>query len=211
MVDWWTSRVGLYAIVDPEHCAGREPTQVAKEILRGGCAVLQLRSKTYTDGQYIELARKLRSLCTAQSTPFVVNDRADIAKLVRADGLHLGQNDLPTNAARRVVGSMCLGRSTHDVEQAQSAIADGVNMIGFGPVFQTHTKVNPDPSVGLEELQKVVTSSKIPVVAIGGIGLENIASVSAAGPQFIAMISAVGLAPSPEAAARELQNRILLG
>ncbi len=191
MSAWWRNTRGLYAIIDPEHCAGRAPVAVTEQVIAGGCAVLQLRAKQLTDRDFLALALTLRAMCTKASVAFVVNDRADIARLAEADGLHLGQDDLSVNAARKTVGTMCIGVSTHSHEQAARAAQDGADVIGVGPVFQTATKENPDPVVGLETLATICTDVAIPVIAIGGITLENAAATAACGTRFIASISAV--------------------
>lgn len=202
----WTGTRGLYAIVDPEHVGGRDPLEVASAILRGGCAVLQLRAKRLADRELLGLARAMRALCVKEGVPFVLNDRADLARLVEADGLHLGQDDLRVSEARLLVGSMPIGISTHDLAQAEAAVRDGADLIGFGPVFPTATKENPDPVVGLERLQALCRRSPVPVVAIGGIGLDTVAAVAAAGAHSAAIISAINQAPDIEAAARHVQG-----
>lgn len=188
---WWQKTRGFYAIVDPEHCEGRDPIEVASEILRGGTATLQLRAKHLSDREYASVASKLRTLCADKGVPFVVNDRADIAALVNADGLHLGQSDLPIGAARKTVGSMCVGVSTHTFEQASTAVGEGADLIGFGPIFDTATKVDPDETVGIDRLRRVCEQSPVPVIAIGGMNPENARFAVEAGARFVAAISSV--------------------
>jgi len=193
---------GLYAIVDPAQTRGRDPRDVAERILEAGPAVLQLRMKLGGDRAIVDLARDLRALCHRAGVPFVLNDRADLARLVDADGVHLGQDDLPTAAARAIVGSMPIGRSTHSLAQARAAEADGVDLIGFGPVYDTTTKLNPDPTVGVALLAEVVRSVGVPVVAIGGITPIRLREVEATGVAFVAAISAISLADDVGAASR---------
>lgn len=196
---------GLYAIVDPAACHGRDPEVVAAAILRGGCAILQLRDKTSADRERLALARRIEARCRRVGVAFVVNDRPDLAVLVGADGLHLGQDDLPLAEARRVVGSACvLGRSTHDEAQAAAAIAEGADLVAFGPVHPTASKARPDPVVGLERLERICAASAAPVVAIGGITADNAVAVRAAGARWGAVIGALCGADDPEAAARAL-------
>jgi thiamine-phosphate diphosphorylase len=201
-------RRGLYAIVDPERCGGRSPLEVAEAILRGGCAYLQLRAKSLPDRARLELARALRERARRRDVPFIVNDRPDLALLAEADGLHLGQDDLGIAEARRIVGAMPIGRSTHNLEQARAAVREGADLIGLGPIYPTRSKRNPDPVVGVERLCQVVAEVPVPVVAIGGIDASNAAAISAAGAPLAAVISAIGEAPDPESAARTL-HRIL--
>lgn len=183
----WTD--SLYAIIDAE--AAERPLDLARSSLRAGCAMLQLRAKRLDDRSFVELAKRVRTICGEAGIPFVINDRADIARLVAADGLHLGQDDLPVGDARRVVGNMQIGVSTHDLEQAIQAERDGANLIAFGPVFGTTTKENPDPVVGLDGLAEVCRAVSRPVVAIGGITPENAAETLRAGARYIAVISAL--------------------
>ena len=179
----------LYAIIDLE--AADDPLELAKRSLESGCAWLQLRAKKADDATWLEAARTLRSMCAASKTPFVVNDRADIAKLVSADGLHLGQDDLRIEDARRVVGNLTIGLSTHSLEQARDAESSGADLIAFGPIFDTQTKVNPDPTVGLDTLRAVRAAVSKPIVAIGGITPENADETLRAGADYVAVISAL--------------------
>jgi thiamine-phosphate pyrophosphorylase len=199
---------GLYAIVDPAACRGRDPERIAAAILAGGCARLQLRAKTGPDGAQLTLARRLRARCRAARVPFVVNDRPDLAVLAGADALHLGQDDLPVAEARRIVGELEIGRSTHDEAQARDAVAEGADVLAFGPIFETRSKEAPDPVVGLERLGRICAEHPLPVVAIGGLTVENAAAVAAAGVRFGAAIGALCGADDPEAAARALHRAL---
>lgn len=185
----WPS--GLYAIVDPAHLVGPSPIELAAELLGTGCAVLQLRAKGLDDSALLELAIELNGMCKSAGVPFVVNDRPDIAVLVDADGVHLGQRDLSVAEARKIGQGLCVGVSTHTLEQARQAALEHADLIGFGPVFSTTTKENPDPVVGLERLAQVCSNVAVPVVAIGGINAQNVAQVWARGPRWVAAISAV--------------------
>jgi len=181
----------LYAIVDAE--AADRPLELTFKALNAGCAMVQLRAKRLDDVAFLEIAKRVRSACAHAEVSFVVNDRADIARLVRADGLHLGQDDLSIADARRVVGNMQVGVSTHNLEQAAKADAQGADLIAFGPVFETKTKENPDPVVGLQALEKVCQTVSRPVVAIGGISPENAGKALRAGARYVAVISALPL------------------
>lgn len=194
----------LYVIVDPEHCAGRDPLWVAEQALLGGTAVLQLRSKLQSDRERLALARALRVLTRAHGVPLWINDRLDLALLCEADGLHLGQTDFPLAEVRKLSGDMALGLSTHSLAQAEAAVRDGADLLGFGPVFPTQSKLNPDPEVGLAGLEAVLHRVQRPLVAIGGINLGNIAQVAKLNPAYVAVISAVCGAESPQDAARAL-------
>jgi len=164
---------------------------LAFQALNAGCAIVQLRAKRLDDVSFLKIAQRVRSACTHAEVPFVINDRADIARLVRADGLHLGQDDLSIEDARQVVADMQIGVSTHTLEQAVTADAKGADLIAFGPVFETKTKENPDPVVGLRTLQQVCQTVSRPVVAIGGITPENAGEARRAGARYVAVISAL--------------------
>lgn len=179
----------LYAIVDAE--VADRPLELTFEALNAGCAMIQLRAKRLDDVAFLKIAQRVRSACAHAQVPFVVNDRADIARLVRADGLHLGQDDLSIEDARRVVGNIQVGVSTHNLEQAAKADAEGADLIAFGPVFETQTKENPDPVMGLQALEKVCQTVSRPVVAIGGISPGNAGNALHAGARYVAVISAL--------------------
>jgi thiamine-phosphate pyrophosphorylase len=179
----------LYAIIDAE--AARDPLALTQTVLSAGCAMLQLRAKHLDDRAFLDLATKASALCRRAGVPFVVNDRADIAVMVQADGLHLGQDDLRVVEARSVVGNVQIGVSTHDLAQATQAERDGADLIAFGPVFETKTKDNPDPVVGRELLGRVCRAVSRPVIAIGGITPENADETLAVGARFVAAISAL--------------------
>jgi thiamine-phosphate pyrophosphorylase len=187
----------------------RDPAEVAEAILRGGCAMLQLRAKGTGDRALLALARRIAAQCETAGVPFVVNDRPDLALLVGAAGLHLGQDDLPIAEARRVVGEgVAIGRSTHDESQASEAVVDGADLVAFGPIWSTTSKTEPDPEVGLERLASVCRATPRPVIAIGGITLERAAAVRGAGARYGAVISAVCGADDPERAARTLHRAL---
>jgi thiamine-phosphate pyrophosphorylase len=177
----------LYAIVDAE--VAEHPLVLTFQALNAGCAIVQLRAKRLDDMAFLEIAKRIRSACTHAGVPFVVNDRADIARLVRADGLHLGQDDFSIADARRVVGDMQIGVSTHTLEQAEAANEEGADLIAFGPVFATRTKENPDPVVGLRALEEVCRRVSCPLVGIGGITPENADETLRAGARYVAAIS----------------------
>jgi thiamine-phosphate pyrophosphorylase len=179
----------LYAIIDPERTS--DAVALASDALAQGCAMLQLRAKALDDRAFLDLGGALRVRCSEARVPFVINDRADIARLLHADGLHLGQEDLGVADARRVVGRMQIGVSTHDLRQARQAERDGADLIAFGPVFETSTKIDPDPVVGLSMLAETCATVRTPVVAIGGITPENVEQTLRAGASYAAVISAL--------------------
>ena len=179
----------LYAIIDAE--AAKRPLELMRTALSDGCAMLQLRGKRLDDRTFLDMANEARAACHEARVPLVINDRADIAAMVRADGLHLGQDDLCVRDARVIVGDMQIGVSTHTLEQAMRAEDDGADLIAFGPVFDTATKDDPDPVVGGARLRRVCRAVSRPVIAIGGIAPENADETLMTGARFIAVISAL--------------------
>lgn len=196
---------GLYVITDEELCPGRTHAQIAAAAIEGGARIIQIRDKTSTDRKFYEDALEIRRMTRDVGALFFVNDRVDVAAAVEADGINLGQTDLPIAAARKIVGErMLIGISADTPEQAKQAEIDGANYIGFGPVFVTTTKLDAGPVSGLQMLSKVCTASRLPVVAIGGVALGNIAEVAKAGAACAAVISAVVCADDMVQATRDL-------
>lgn len=186
---------------------------VVERALDGGVRLVQYRAKEgspsadgspLTDSQRLQQADALRRLCAARGALFIVNDRIDIALAVDADGVHLGQGDLPVAVARRLIGpDRLLGRSTHRLEQLQQAIAEGCDYVGVGPVHATPTKPGREP-VGLDYVRQAATASAIPFFAIGGIEVANLEVVRQAGASRVAVVRAITAAADPAAASREL-------
>ena len=179
----------LYAIVDTAQTGGRPLVSVIDAMLAGGVSVLQLRMKDRPADEFLRLALTARERTTRAGCLFIVNDRVDIALAARADGVHLGQDDLPLEAARPLVGEMLIGISTHSLEQAEAAERGGADYIGFGPMFPTRTKETGYGSRGLAMLESVRRRVGIPIVAIGGITAENVARTWNSGADAAAMIS----------------------
>jgi thiamine-phosphate pyrophosphorylase len=180
---------GIYGIVDVTEARSPEMArQLAKDLVAGGVRILQLRAKALSARKFLDLARDLRAL----DVFFVINDRPDIALLAGADAVHLGQDDLPPAAVRSWIPSeMMLGVSCHNPEQAQAA-AEVADYLGYGPIFTTGSKVNPDPVVGLEGLAAIKREHpEVPIVAIGGIDLVRLPAVRQTGADAAAMISAL--------------------
>lgn len=179
----------------------RDDRQLAEQLC--ACStVLQVRLKPGTAAQIVSAARMAREVTRRHGALLVINDRVDIALAVEADGVHLGQDDLPLDAARAIAGRLLIGVSTHDLTQV--AAAQGADYLGYGPVYPTVTKANPDPVQGLAALAAAVQASKIPVIAIGGITPDRAAQVGAARAAGACAISAVNAAPDVTAAGREV-------
>lgn len=179
----------LYAIVDPTQMWGRPFDSVLDDMLAGGVSVLQLRVKDQPADKFLDMALSAREKTARANCLFIVNDRVDIALAAQADGVHIGQGDLPLEAARHIVGDKLIGVSTHNLTQAIEAERGGADYIGFGPMFPTHTKETGYTSRGLEMLKNVRRRVSIPIVAIGGITAGNLAQTRESGADAIAMIS----------------------
>ncbi|MBN2231561.1 MAG: thiamine phosphate synthase [Deltaproteobacteria bacterium] len=202
---WFAGGPHLYLVADERFHVGRDLAADVGRAVDAGVRIVQCRRKSGNDRDFLARAEALAKLCRVRRVPFIVNDRPDIALLNGADGLHLGQDDLPIAAARRVVGDrMVIGRSTHTLEQAVVAAAEGADYIGFGPIFPTSGKENPDPVVGIDGLAAVLRAVTVPVVAIGGIDESNIGAVAATGVPAIAVIRAILARRDPGSAVAEL-------
>lgn len=179
----------LYAILDPEQVRAGDNVRALVELLRGGIQWLQLRVKSLPPCEFFELARRARLETRARGCTLIINDRLDIALAADADGVHLGQDDLPLAAARKLLRHKIIGISTHDVRQAREAEANGADYIGFGPLFGSATKQTGYAARGLEMLREVRAQVRLPIAAIGGITEENVDQAWEAGADAAAIIS----------------------
>lgn len=176
---------GLYVIATkPTLSYGR----IAEICVARGIKFLQLREKDLSDRELLEAAAQIKNVTQGTDTMFVMNDRADLAMLSGADCLHLGQDDISVEDARKIVGDMPIGLSTHNLQQVRDAMAHNPLYIGFGPVYPTTTKAKADPTVGVELLRQAISLSTVPVIAIGGIFPENIGEVVAAGAKNMSLV-----------------------
>jgi thiamine-phosphate pyrophosphorylase len=182
---------------------------IVQTALDAGVRLFQFRMKTPEARRFYEMAVVLCPLVQKRGGTFIVNDRVDIAKAIGADGVHLGQEDMPLADARAILGpGRLIGISTHNPAQAVAAEVGGADYIGFGPIFPTATKENPDPVVGVAGVREARAKVRLPIVAIGGITAKNAADVRAAGADCIAVVSAVLAATDPQAAIAELLKAI---
>jgi thiamine-phosphate pyrophosphorylase len=192
----------FYAIVDP--AGGHPPVELANTMLSAGARILQLRLKQTPVRDFVDTAREITRLCRSAGATFIVNDRADIASLVEADGVHLGQDDLPLEAGRRLMDpDKIVGISTHSIEQARAAEAGGADYIGFGPMYPGGLK-DVRHGQGLENLRAARAAVRIPIVAIGGITEDKVPEVLDAGADAVAIITDVVLAADVAAKVRAL-------
>jgi thiamine-phosphate pyrophosphorylase len=198
----------LYVILDRGADGGRDLGQLLDAVLEGGCRVVQLREKTMPLSDLYPLARALQHRCREAGCLFIVNDRVDLALAVDADGVHVGQEDLPAREARRLLRpGMILGVSTHDEDQARRARDDGADYVAVGSMYPTGSKPG-FRLVGPDLLKRVRPEIPVPLVAIGGITVDNVAEVIRAGADAVAVISAVCAASDPAAAARRFLEAI---
>jgi len=200
-----TARVrGLYVIVDQQMTIGRPLVEVAKAAIAGGASVIQYREKKAGKGLMLAMARELKEVCAASNVLFIVNDHVDVAIAAHADGVHVGQKDLPAAVAREMLPlGMILGCSTAVVAEARKAELDGADYVGVGAMFPTATKDDSRPA-GPDILREVKNAVRLPVIAIGGINEGNVRQVVDAGADGVAVISAVVSAPDVAKAARRL-------
>ena len=201
------SQARLHVLVTSSLCRG-DWREVCKSALAGGADVLQLREKELSDAELLVRAKLLRELTSARDALLFVNDRADIARLAGADGVHVGQKDLPVQEARQIAGpTVLIGKSTHSIEEARAAIAESPDYIAVGPMFPSPTK--PDATVqGPSLLAEVAACTDLPLVAIGGITPENVATLRGPRPFAVASSSAVISSTDPASAAALLIARL---
>jgi thiamine-phosphate pyrophosphorylase len=192
----------LYVVIDTDWLKGRKPVDLALQAISGGASVIQLRCKTGSESDFLSMAIELKAICASKDIPFIVNDNLGVALASGADGLHIGQEDLPAASVRKLLPiDMLLGVSARTKEEALKAVADGADYLGVGAVFSTPTK--DSAAIGLEKLASIKKTTAVPVIAIGGINKDNVASVMDTGVAGAAVISAVmGAGDVKQAAAR---------
>ncbi|MGH9403800.1 MAG: thiamine phosphate synthase [Terriglobia bacterium] len=188
--------------------ASRSPAEVTDSLLAAGVRLIQYRGKKSTARETYAAALTLAARIQSAGGTLIVNDRADIALAAGADGVHVGQEDLPASMARRILSSKMIGLSTHSIEQVKQANLAPVDYIAFGPIFATGSKEKPDPVVGLSGLAEARKATQKPLVAIGGITLENARSVIDAGADSVAVVSALLSAPDVGEQARRFLDRV---
>ena len=198
----------VYVITDRSF-RGRTHEQVARAALRGGATAVQLRDKQATGRELLQWARQLRDLTRAAGVLFLVNDRVDVALAVHADGVHVGQEDVPVADARQLMGpGRVVGASAGNVEEALQAEQASADYLGVGPVFPTATKPDAGEAIGVDGLRRIVQAVRLPVVAIGGIPADNAGQAIRAGAVGVAVISAVAAADDMVAATRQLREAV---
>lgn len=195
----------VYLVTDRALCGDRNLVDVVTEAVRGGVTIVQLREKRSDTRDFVETGRALVEVLRPLNVPLLINDRIDVALAVGADGVHIGQSDMPYDLARKLLGpDAIIGLSVETMEQAREAEHWAVDYLGVSPVFATPTKTDTGTPWGLEGLARLREESRHKLVGIGGIGSENAAQVIAAGAHGVAVVSAICAAPSPREAAKRL-------
>ena len=199
----------LYLVTDRGLARGRSTLEIVKAAVDGGATVVQLREKDCSTLEFIEQALAIKDLLQARRIPLIINDRLDVAQAVRADGVHLGQTDMPLDMAKGILGdSMLIGISTESIEDAIAAEKGGADYLGVSPIYATPTKTDTAPPLGLAGLRQIRKAVRLPLVGIGGLNRENSADVIRSGADGVAVVSAIVAADDPEAAARMLRRII---
>jgi thiamine-phosphate pyrophosphorylase len=199
----------LYLCTDRGLTLGRPLASAVESAIEGGVTMLQVREKTAESRDFYEFALEARRITKTHHIPLVINDRLDIALAVSADGLHIGQSDLPLSVVRCICGEkLFIGVSAGTVEEALAAEAGGADYLGVGPVFPTGSKADAGDAIGIEDLKKICSAVRIPVVGIGGIGVQTAAEVMKTGSAGIAVISAILSQPDIKAAAERLRRAV---
>lgn len=199
----------LYLVTDRSLSKGRSTLEIVRAAVAGGTTCVQLREKQCGTREFINEALALKPLLEERSIPLIINDRLDVALAVEADGVHLGQTDMPIAMARNIAGSaLLIGISVESLEDALEAQRQGADYIGISPVFATPTKTDTAAPLGLAGVSKIRAQIDLPMVGIGGINEDNAASVIAAGADGVAVVSAIVSAADPAAASKSLRTSI---
>jgi len=201
----------LYVVITESFCAGRSALETLAHCMTAGVNLVQMREKRLGDRELLELARAYRDATREAGALFVVDDRVDIALAAQADGVHLGQGDMPVADARRIAPNLLIGASSHSVEEALAAQEAGADYVNIGPIFETRTKEVSAGAVGPQLIAKIAPHLHIPFTCMGGIKPENIDQVLEQGARILAVVTAVTAADDQQAAAQALRKRIIEG
>ena len=204
-----TFNPALYLVTDRELVRNRSLEWLVEQAVKGGVTIVQLREKDLTTKDFVTEAYNIKQIVDRYQVPLVINDRLDVALAVNADGLHIGQSDMPYEKARQILGeNAIIGLSVENFEQAEAANKYDLDYIAASPVFTTPTKSELTGELGIEGVQKISSLSRHPVIGIGSLKAHNAASVIQAGAQGVAVVSGICSAEDPEEAARELRREV---
>lgn len=199
----------LYLVTDRGLARGRSNLEIVTAAVIGGATVVQLREKECSTLEFIEQALSIKAFLKTRHIPLIINDRVDVAQAVEADGVHLGQTDMPLDTAKDILGdTMIIGISAECLEDAITAEKGGADYLGISPIYATPTKNDTAPALGLEGLRKIRKAVRLPLVGIGGLNRNNADEVIRNGADGVAVVSAIVAADNPEVAARELKKLI---
>jgi thiamine-phosphate pyrophosphorylase len=201
-------QVDIYPVTCERLSGGRSNLQVLEAVIRGGAKIIQLREKEYAKRDLYNLALKFREISTKDGALLIINDHVDIALAVDADGVHLGQEDLPVEVARKLAPELLIGASTHSLEQALQAESHGADYINIGPIFSTKTKEGVGRLLGPGAISEISPRIKVPFTVMGGIDEENIEEVLAKGARRVAMVTAITKAADITAKVKSLKEKI---
>lgn len=200
--------IDVYPVTCERLSAGRSNLEVLEAVIRGGARIIQLREKEYPKRDLFQLALTFREVTAGAGLLLIINDNLDIAQAVGADGVHLGQDDLPLPAARRLAPDLLIGISTHSLEEALEAEREGADYVNIGPIFATSTKAGVDRGLGPEAIATIGSRLSVPFTVMGGITAANLDEVLAGGARRIAMITAITQAADIAQAVRLFRERI---
>ena len=199
----------LYLVTDRGLARGRSTLEIVSAAVYGGATVVQLREKDCSTRDFIEQALTIKEFLKDRGVPLIINDRLDVAQAVKADGVHLGQTDMPLGVAKKILGdSMIIGISAESVQDAVEAEKGGADYLGVSPIYTTPTKTDTAPPLGLEGLREIRKAVRLPLVGIGGLNQDNAAEVIRNGADGVAVISAIVAADDPQAATNALKQII---
>jgi thiamine-phosphate pyrophosphorylase len=199
----------LYLVTDRGLARGRSTLEIVTAAINGGATVVQLREKDCSTLEYIEQALSIKAFLKTHHIPLIINDRVDVAQAIQADGVHLGQTDMPLEMAKGILGdTMIIGISAESIEDAITAEKGGADYLGVSPIYATPTKTDTAPALGLEGLKEIRRAVRLPIVGIGGLNQDNATEVIRNGADGVAVVSAIVAADNPEIAARELKQVI---
>ena len=201
-------QVDVYPVTCEELSGGRSNLEVLEAVIEGGARIIQLREKKYPKKDLYHLALKFREMTAKAEVLLIINDHLDIALSVEADGVHLGQDDLPVPVARQLAPELLIGASTHSLKQALQAEKDGADYVNIGPIFVTKTKEGVESSLGPEAIARIRPQIKVPFTVMGGINEKNIDQVLAEGARRVAMVTAITKAPDIVAKVKSLKEKI---
>ncbi|MGA3280757.1 MAG: thiamine phosphate synthase [Smithella sp.] len=200
---------GVYLVTDRGLCGGRPLEEIVIQALKGGISFVQLREKEISTRSFVEEAGRIKELLAPYKVPLIINDRVDVAVACGAEGVHIGQDDMPYEIVRKIMGEKAIiGLSVETWEDVVASQKLDVSYIGISPVFATPTKTDTKGAWGLEGLARIKAFSRHPLVAIGGINESNVREIVMAGAQCIAVVSAICASPDPEAVARRINEII---